>query len=276
MFLATNATRYGQPRADTPNNTHEPNGTENTIDLSYAGPADPATVTQYGDDDVVEPNDLKASTTARVPLLGQKGVYLVLTKGPGAGMWLEGASSLGSETIVVPALTYVCGFGTGTWTKDANDIQFKLTTDVEYVTLLGEDRSKKTTMLCKCLQNIGQSGKLGKLQYHELSPLIRTDTNQLVPNRFKVAPTHVTSFKPNAINVDDRVATGTAMTQHEMGATFMDCGLPLQDCMVCFMCEPCVGSDTNKCCIKPRSPTLCLRHGMTVYRSKAVRLRRES
>ena len=110
-------------------------------------------------------------------------------------MWLDGTQL--DKDAMVPALEMLMGFGLGKWAAgdDVSGVKFHLGSDLDFLTIKGEEDSRKTARLCEHLGDIPNLGKEGKLAYHLMAPMANQTTGKLVAGRFTVQLSKKTASK---------------------------------------------------------------------------------
>ena len=127
------------------------------------------------------------------------------------------------------------GFGLGKWAAgdDVSGVKFHLGSDLDFLTIKGEEGSRKTARLCEHLGDIHNLGKEGKLAYHLMAPMANQTTGKLVAGRFTVQLSKKTAFVPKQIDIKDRLAANKPVVAAEAGACFFPdqlCNLPTSNC----------------------------------------------
>jgi len=160
--------------------------------------------------------------SAAMPLGCGKNISVWITHVPESGRyltWLDGTQL--EADVELPALTtQVFGFGLGSWTTKATDIQFTLDDDMSYLTMLSDDKSKQTSRLCFAISGFTRMGKETAVCYHTLKPLVRADTNKAVSHRWTVSTNRIVSFAPAEVDIQKRVAEGKPLQWPELGAVY--------------------------------------------------------
>ena len=190
-------------------------------------------------------------------------------------MWLDGTQL--DKDAMVPALEMLMGFGLGKWAAgdDVSGVKFHLGSDLDFLTIKGEEGSRKTARLCEHLGDIHNLGKEGKLAYHLMAPMANQTTGKLVAGRFTVQLSKKTAFVPKQIDIKDRLAANKPVVAAEAGACFFPdqlCNLPTSTAAIVFDCNLVPGGAGAEVVIRPSQPKLLLTQDIIVPKGAVVKV----
>ena len=160
-----------------------------SIDFTIRPPQEVETVTDYASSDCVDLQELTSSLIAAVQLPTSKKVTVSLTCKDGVhDLWLHGSGLDPGSSIVLPALTPVVGFGLGDYQTDdkPNGLPFTINDDCAYLSLVFEDKSRRSGRVCQLMKDLDDQGKVAKLAFHALSPMVRPDDQSQIRNRYDI------------------------------------------------------------------------------------------
>ena len=181
---------------------------------------DTAIVEALTADDIEDPANLGQFKVATFPLHGHREVNVWITEEGGIlKTWLEGTDAMKTSSKTIPMLTTLFAFNTGSWSNEetsSHNAPFIFAEDTQCISVLANDGSRRTSMVCVALYDIYKSGRQGRLAWHTLSQLeAKSDS----PHQHRYAPTVVkhVAFVPDDLDMDSqRGKNGSA----EAGALF--------------------------------------------------------
>ena len=165
---------------------HEPVA---SIDFTFSPPPQVETVTDYASSDCVDVQELAPLLLASGQLPTSKKVTVLLTCKDGVyDLWLHGSGLDPGSSMVLPVLTPVVGFGLGDYQTDdkPNGLPFTINDDCAYLSLVFEDKSKRSGRVCQLLKDLDDQGKVANIAFHALSPMVRPDDQSQIRNRYAI------------------------------------------------------------------------------------------
>jgi hypothetical protein len=262
---------------------HSHTASANNPDFSYRGPA-PSPAPQVSQDTMKRAADIEASRvfTYKLPLVRtSKTIPMHVCKGDAERfeLWADG-TECENDVKLIALETILMGFGLGKWTAGAaaapeKSIAFKLTNDTAYLTVKGNDGSKKTARVCEHLEDLRLAGQEGKLAYHSVLPLTNTNTSRPVHGRYELQTIKETYYQPKVVDISTRLGEGKPITAAEAGACYANTqvgNLPIQMAAVIFECTVVPGASGTDSTIRPSQPKLVLVQEVTVPKGHCIKI----